>query len=158
MLTLDIDHYERIWIYISGLTLLALFGVLLYSAFGLGIHVETDEGQIHPTLVATTAPFDEPGLHQTGPKEYEAVMIARAWAFEPTEIRVPVGSTVTFRLTSVDVIHGFKIPQTAVNRMVVPGQISVVTHRFDEPGTFPYYCHEYCGSGHHIMSGGIIVE
>ena len=154
----DIDRYELIWIYLSVIVLLALFGTLLYSAFGLGIHVETNVGQIHPTQVSTTAPFDQPGLRQTGPDEYEAVIVAEPWVFEPAEIRVPVGSTVTFKMTSLDVIHGFKIPRTGVNRMILPGQISEVTRRFDEPGTYTYFCHEYCGSGHHIMNGGVIVE
>jgi Heme/copper-type cytochrome/quinol oxidases, subunit 2 len=157
-LATDIDRYELTWIYICVVALLVLFGVLLYSAYALGIHVETDVGQIHPAQVATTPPFDQPGLRMIGPDHYEAVIVARAWVFDPPEIRVPVGSTVTFKLTSIDVIHGFKIPRTGINRMIVPGQISEVTHRFDEPGTYTFFCHEYCGSGHHIMNGGIVVE
>lgn len=154
----DIDRYELIWIYLCVAVLAGLFGILLYSAFGLGIHVETDVGQIHPTQVSTTAPFSQPGLRQIGPDRYEAVIVARAWVFDPAEIRIPAGSTVTFKLTSLDVIHGFKVPRTGINRMIIPGQIAEVTHRFDEPGTYPYICHEYCGSGHHIMNGGIVVE
>lgn len=156
--SVDIDRYELSWIYVSGLVLLLLFGVLLYTAFGLGVHVETDVGQIHPEQVASTPPFDAPGLRQVGPGEYEAVLVARAWVFDPPQIRVPVGSTVTFIMTSVDVIHGFKIPRTGVNRLIIPGQISQVTHRFDEPGTFTFFCHEYCGTGHHVMRGEIVVE
>src|SRR5690606_14469144 len=79
----DIDRYELIWMYVSIVVLLGLFGILLYSAFGLGIHVESDVGQIHPAQVTTTAPFDQPGLRQIGPDEYEAVIVARAWVFDP---------------------------------------------------------------------------
>ena len=71
---------------------------------------------------------------------------------------MPVGSTVTFKLTSIDVIHGFKIPRTGINRMIVPGQISEVTHRFDEPGTYTSSATSTAASGHHIMNGGVIVE
>lgn len=157
-MAIDIDRYEMIWIWVSGIVLLLIFGALLYSAYGLGIHVETDVGQIHPAQAATTAPFDSPGVRQVGPNEYEAVILARAWTFTPSEIRVPVGSTITFKMTSLDVIHGFKIPRTTVNRMIVPGQVAEVTHRFDQPGTYQVFCHEYCGTGHHIMNGGVIVE
>lgn len=157
-MSVDIDRYELSWIYLSGLVLLLLFGVLLYTAFGLGIHVETDVGQLHPDEISTTAPFDAPGVRQVGPNEYEAVIVARAWVFNPAEIRVPVGSTVTFTMTALDVIHGFKIPRTDVNRLIIPGQISKVTHRFDQPGTFTLFCHEYCGTGHHVMRGEIVVE
>lgn len=154
----DIDRYERIWIIISGVVLAALFAVLLYNRYAQGVHMETDIGQIHPAAIETTPPFNEPGLRQIGPNEYEAVIIARAWAFEPKEIRVPVGSTVHFVMTAADVLHGFKIPGTTVNRTVIPGQITKATHRFTEPGRYDYLCHEYCGVGHHVMSGGIIVE
>jgi heme/copper-type cytochrome/quinol oxidase subunit 2 len=33
---------------------------------------------------------------------------ASPWKFNPAEMRVPTGATVTFYLTSVDVQHGFK--------------------------------------------------
>ena len=48
---------EPIWIYISVLVLLTLFGVLLYSAFGLGIHVETNISQIQPSQVGDHGAF-----------------------------------------------------------------------------------------------------
>ena len=83
--------------------------------------------------------------------------VAQAWQFAPTQIEVPAGSEVTFFITSKDIIHGFKVFDTNVNIMVIPGQISEVTHTFDEPGEFEFYCHEYCGSSHHIMSGVINV-
>jgi cytochrome c oxidase subunit 2 len=41
--------------------------------------------------------------------------------------------------------------------MLLPGQLSRVTRRFDQPGEYPMMCHEYCGIGHHIMGGKIIV-
>lgn len=155
---MDIDRYERYWILISAVVLAALFGILLYGAYGLDIHVETNIGQIDVAEVETTPPFDNLGLHQVGEREYQAVLLARAWTFVPAEITVPVGSTVTFVMTSLDVIHGFKIPQTTVNRMVIPGQVTEVTHTFNEPGRFSFFCHEYCGVGHHVMNGAIVVE
>ena len=56
-----------------------------------------------------------------------------------------------------DIIHGFKVFDTNINIMVIPGQISEVTHTFDEPGEFQFYCHEYCGSAHHTMTGVITI-
>lgn len=130
----------------------------MWGAYGYDIHVETNVGQIDVNKIDTTPPFDNLGLHQTGEREYQAVLLARAWTFVPAELRVPVGSTVTFVMTSIDVIHGFKIPQTVVNRMIIPGQVTQVTHTFNKPGRYSFYCHEYCGVGHHVMNGAIIVE
>lgn len=45
-----------------------------------------------------------------------------------------------------------------MSEMVIPGQVSRVTVTFEEPGEYPYVCNEYCGVGHHTMSGKVIVE
>jgi len=65
---------------------------------------------------------------------------------------------VTFRITSRDVIHGFEITGKNANVMLIPGQISLVKVKFDEPGEHYIICHEYCGIGHQNMFAKIIVE
>jgi cytochrome c oxidase subunit 2 len=85
-------------------------------------------------------------------------MTSQIWTFAPNEIKVPAGSTVTFVATSKDVIHGILLPKANVNVMLLPGQISKITARFDKPGEYPFYCHEYCGIAHHTMWGKVIVE
>ncbi|MEX2356122.1 MAG: cytochrome c oxidase subunit II [Thermaerobacterales bacterium] len=155
---MDIDRYERAWIYISAGTLFVLLMTLLYSVYFLGINLDAEAGVVDPATVTTQPPFDEPGVFETAPGHYRVVMIARTWSFEPQEVRVPAGSTVTFLVTSLDVIHGLRVPHTTINRMIIPGQAAQVTHRFDDPGEFALFCHEYCGIGHHRMDGRVIVE
>jgi cytochrome c oxidase subunit 2 len=84
--------------------------------------------------------------------------MALMFAFGPGEIRVPAGRRVTFRLTSSDVVHGFQIVGTNGNAMVVPGYVTQFTTVFTRPGEYLIVCNEYCGLGHHIMSGKLIVE
>ena len=150
--------YELAWILPSIAIPVGMLAALLVTAFGAGIHVPSIAGRIDPTRVTETAPFDQPGVVQTGPVSYEVRMIGQIWAFTPNEIRVPVGSTVTFVATSKDVIHGLFIPGANVNVMLIPGQISRVTARFDREGEFFMACHEYCGIAHHTMGGKVIVE
>lgn len=150
--------YELAWILPSIAIPVGMLAALLVTAFGAGIHVPSVAGRIDPTRVTETAPFDQPGVVQTGPVTYEVRMIGQIWAFTPNEIRVPVGSTVTFVATSKDVIHGIFIPGANVNVMLIPGQISRVTARFDREGEFFMACHEYCGVAHHTMGGKVIVE
>ena len=150
--------YELAWILPSIAIPVGMLAALLVTAFGAGIHVPSVAGRIDPTRVTETAPFDQPGVVQTGPVSYEVRMIGQIWAFTPNEIRVPVGSTVTFVATSKDVIHGLFIPGANVNVMLIPGQISRVTARFDRAGEFFMACHEYCGISHHTMGGKVIVE
>jgi cytochrome c oxidase subunit 2 len=150
--------YELAWILPSIAIPVGMLAALLVTAFGAGIHVPSVAGRIDPTRVTETAPFDQPGVVQTGPVSYEVRMIGQIWAFTPNEIRVPVGSTVTFVATSKDVIHGIFIPGANVNVMLIPGQISRVTARFDREGEFFMACHEYCGIAHHTMGGKVVVE
>ena len=72
-------------------------------------------------------------------------------------MEVPAGSHVIFYLTSGDVIHGFKVFDTNINIMVIPGQISQVERTFNTPGTYHFVCHEYCGAPHPTMTGVVTV-
>jgi cytochrome c oxidase subunit 2 len=148
---------EKIFLVITSTMLLLFLGALFYAAFGLGMHLPDRAGEINPTQVRQTAPFDNPGVFQTGPNSYQVVALGMAWAFQPREIRVPAGAEITFVATATDVIHGFHVEGTKVNFMMIPGQISRVNAVFREPGEHLIICHEYCGAGHHLMSGKVIV-
>lgn len=150
--------YERAFMVLSALMLVAFLVALGYAAFEMGLHLPSRAGEIAPDAVARTPPFDDPGVHEIGSGRYEAVVVARAWGYAPAEIRVPVGAEVTFRVTSIDVIHGFHVEGTRINMMVLPGQISQLAYTFDEPGEHLLICHEYCGVGHHAMFGKVIAE
>lgn len=150
--------YERAFLVLSALMLLVFLAALGYAAFEMGIHLPSRAGEVAPEAVTRTPPFDDPGVHEIAPGRYEAVVVARAWGYTPTEIRVPVGAEVTFRVTSIDVIHGFHVEGTRINMMVLPGQISELAYTFDRAGEHLLICHEYCGVGHHAMFGKVIAE
>jgi cytochrome c oxidase subunit 2 len=150
--------YELAWILPSVAIPVGMLVALMVTAFGAGIQVPSDEGRIDPTKVAETAPFDEPGLVEVAPGHYEARIVAGIWAFTPNEIRVPVGSQITFVATSRDVIHGFSLHTANVNLMLLPGRVARATAQFNRPGEHLVICHEYCGIGHHTMFGRVIVE
>jgi len=153
-----IHTYERIFLWLGAATLVACLLALTYGSLALHLHLPTAEGTVDPQQVGTTPPFDNPGVRQLGPGRYEVVMVGRVWTFAPPEIELPAGADVTFTMTSPDVIHGFYIERTRVNVMLIPGQIARVRHRFDQPGEYQFFCHEYCGVGHHTMHGRIVVK
>lgn len=155
---MQIDRQERIFLYASIVVLGLFFGAILLSVTEAGIHLPSDVDTLDPQAVDTTAPFDNPGVFQIGPDEFQVVMVAEAWGYTPSEIRVPKGAEVTFTVTSKDVIHGFMIPETTVNAMLIPGQITRVTYTFDEAGEHNLLCHEFCGIGHHNMFARVVVE
>lgn len=157
-----VETYEKAFLWFGAVMLVAFLGALAYTSIAMGIHLPGRAGEVDPATVATEPPFDSPGVRQVAPGRYEVVLVGRAWAFEPREIRVPAGAEVTFLATTVDVIHGLHIENTRLNLMLIPGQVSRNTIRFEgdheEAVEHLMICHEYCGLGHHLMSGRVIVE
>jgi cytochrome c oxidase subunit 2 len=150
--------YELAWILPSIAIPVGMLAALTVTMFGASIHLPSHEARIEPTRVASTPPFDAPGVREVRPGRWEVVMTSQIFAFTPAEIRVPAGATVTFVATSRDLVHGLLIPRANVNVMLLPGQVARVSARFDRPGEYPFFCHEYCGVAHHTMWGKVIVE
>ena len=159
---MKVHVYERAFLWFGAVMLVAFLGALGYASVAMGVHLPGRAGAIDPAQVRELPPFDEPGVRQRGPGRYEVVMVSSAWAFEPQEVRIPAGSEVTFLATSTDVIHGLHVEGTLVNMMLIPGQVSRNSYRFEgaegEAVEHLMVCHEYCGLGHHLMSGRVIVE
>jgi cytochrome c oxidase subunit 2 len=159
---MHVDIYERNWMIFSAIMLVLFATAVSVAAFGMGIQVPAPEQRVDPKTVATdpNSPWSNPGLREIAPNKYDAYILARAvpnWEYLPKEITVPVGSKVTFYVTSPDVQHGFKIQDTNANFMVLPGQVSKLTITFENPGTYNFICTEFCGAGHGVMYGAIIV-
>ncbi|HSK18191.1 MAG TPA: cytochrome c oxidase subunit II [Longimicrobiales bacterium] len=155
---MKIHTYEKAFLAVGLILLAACAAALVYATVVHGLHLPGVTGRVDPSNLAATQPFDRPGVYQRGPDAFEAVVIGRAWSFQPAELRVPAGAEITFTATSADVIHGFNVEGTRLNMMLIPGQISRNTYTFDEPGEHLLICHEYCGLGHHVMFGRVIVE
>lgn len=155
---MKVHTYEKAFLITGGIVLALCAAALAYSVFGMGMHLPGRVAQIDPGKVYSTPPFNTPGVRKTPDGRYEVILVAQAWAFMPAEIRIPRNTEVTFTATSVDVIHGLEIERTRVNMMLIPGQVGKITHTFRDPGEYLLICHEYCGVGHHTMSGKVIVE
>lgn len=144
------DKSEKLALSLSGMLLIVFFGAIVYASVAKNIEV--------PTCITDMEPFLTDTLFQTGPDTYELQMVARMWAFQPSVVRLPAGSTVDLYVTSQDIIHGFKVDNKNVNLMAVPGAINYIQVTFDEPGEFFFACHEFCGAAHHTMAGRFIIE
>jgi len=163
---MHIDRYERNFIIVSIVIILIFAVAILVSSFVLDIQVPQAPvplGRVNPNTVATpgASPWGDPvaeRLRQIAPNEYEVYILGQTWTYLPNRITVPKGSTVTFYVTSKDVIHGFGLQGTNINMMIIPGQISTLTATFDTPGEYQFVCNEYCGIGHQTMHGTLVVE
>lgn len=72
-------------------------------------------------------------------------------------LRVPANRPVRLLLTSQDVIHSFFVPEFRMKKDVVPGRYTQTWFTATKPGKYQILCTEYCGAGHSIMRGEVIV-
>ncbi len=149
---------EKIWLTISFGMIMGFMILTGYQSFALGMEPPTGMNTLDPQKVDQTPPFDKPGVTQIGDNEYEVVMTLQVFSFAPAKLEFPAGSTVHFKLTSKDVVHGFEVAGTNINAMVMPGYVQEITQTFDKPGDYLVLCNEYCGAGHQLMSTTITVK
>ncbi len=155
---MNVDLYERIWMWFAVAIIVVFISMTGVAAFARNIHAPSHVETIDPAQALSDPRFANQGV-ATGPDGRVTVtMVAGTFFWLPMEVRVPAGRPVTFRLTAIDVVHGFEVAQTNVNTMVIPGYVSQLTYTFDRPGEYLVVCNEFCGTGHHTMSGKIIVE
>jgi nitrous-oxide reductase len=57
-----------------------------------------------------------------------------------------------------DATHGFAVPTRNVMVSLDPGETTTVEFTVDRPGTYSYYCTEFCSALHLEMQGWLIVE
>ncbi len=155
---MHVELYERIWMWAAGVMIALMLAATAYGVVSQGLrppsHVET----IDPRNVGTDPRFEHRGVVTDPDGGVTVTAVALTFAFDPNEIRVPARRRVTFRLTSPDVTHGFQIVGTNGNAMIVPGYVTQFTTVFPRAGEYLIVCNEYCGVGHHVMSGKLIVE
>jgi cytochrome c oxidase subunit 2 len=138
-------------------SLVLFLTIIGITAFGFNHRPATGMDTIDPNKVEQTAPFDHPGVHKLNDDTYEVVLIGKTFGYEPSNLKVPVGKKIVFKITSKDVTHSFTIVHTNVNMMVVPGRINTKEYTFKKTGNYLILCNEYCGTGHQYMQTTIEV-
>ncbi|MCY4570764.1 MAG: cytochrome c oxidase subunit II [Candidatus Poribacteria bacterium] len=74
------------------------------------------------------------------------------------ELHVPVNAVVHIRLTSVDVIHSFFVPQLRLKQDSLPNRFINVWFEATKAGRYEIPCAELCGFGHSGMLGYLNVH
>jgi len=148
-----ISRTENRWVAIMLGMLTAMLAVIVVTGVTHALHPPSNVETIDPTTLHLSGEFAESNLGTAAEPDgsVTARIVAEQYAFVPECVVVPADTPVKFRLTSTDVVHGFLLPSTNVNTMVVPGFVAEVRTTFSRPGIYNMPCHEFCGSGHHGM-------
>ena len=76
--------------------------------------------------------------------------------FSYYDMYVPVGTTVTLKITSSDVAHSWWIPKLGGKADAIPGHTNSTWFRINRPGVYTGECAELCGEGHADMRARVI--
>jgi cytochrome c oxidase subunit 2 len=85
------------------------------------------------------------------------------WAFDypegftSNELHLPINKQVVLKMTSLDVIHSFWVPEFRIKQDVVPGRITELRITPVRLGSYTVYCAELCGTSHAYMKRPVIV-
>lgn len=88
----------------------------------------------------------------------EVSVAASKFEFTPDKVTGKLGEPLTFVLTSLDRIHGFKMPDFGIRTDIIPDKETRVTITPAKAGTFTFFCDVFCGDGHEEMAGTLVVE
>ncbi len=90
------------------------------------------------------------------PPGSDVYLLGRLWQWWPI-LELERGQSYRLHLSSIDWQHGFSLQPTNINIQVHPGYEHVLTLTPTQSGEFGIVCNEFCGIGHHTMTGRIHV-
>ncbi len=94
----------------------------------------------------------------TQPHEPVIKMTVKRFEYSPRELQLKKGVPVVLEVTSLDVPHGFNLPDLHVRADVIPGRVTSVRVVPDRAGTYTFRCDVFCGTGHEELDGTVIVS
>jgi cytochrome c oxidase subunit 2 len=92
------------------------------------------------------------GLNPEDPNNQDNVLVVGG------DLHLPVGKPVKILLRSIDVIHDFYVPEFRAKMDLMPGIVTYFWFTPTRAGSFEILCAGFCGVGHPVMRGNVIVE
>ena len=119
----------------------------------------TTLGVVCLVALPITSAAPRPALAWAQPAEPRVIeVVAKRFAWEPSEIQVTVGERVRLVLRTADGLHGIELKKFKIAKEIPRGNKPVtVEFTADEAGRFQFLCSEYCGDGHDDMKGVLVV-
>lgn len=156
---MHINLLERRWLYVSIAMVATILAAIFYTAIEHNIHPPSHVEGLDSASIHLGGEFaeDKLGVSTASDGSVHVTLVAGRYGFFPRTIQVPAGTPVTFRMATMDVLHGVHVPMTNMSTMIVPGYAAQITTVFPKPGEYPMLCNEYCGLGHDYMWSRITV-
>jgi cytochrome c oxidase subunit 2 len=157
---------EKVWFTIAFIWCMVLFAMMPFwhlkggqNPSGIRAKVDADAYRARVTqFIEDYQVGTENGIPVVAPPAGSDVyLLGQMWQWVPI-LQLQEGVEYTLHLSSVDVNHGFNLYPFNINFQVVPGYDYGLRVTPTEAGDYRIVCNEFCGVGHHLMVGKIIVE
>jgi cytochrome c oxidase subunit 2 len=156
---------EKIWVTVSFVWCMILFAMMpLWHIKGgqnpSGIRAKVDPVDYYKRVEQFVTDYkigEESGVPIVAPPPGSDVyLLGRMWQWYPA-LQLEEGKSYTLHLSSTDLNHGFDLQPFNINFQVVPGYDYGLRITPNKAGDYRVICNEYCGIGHHLMIGKILV-
>jgi cytochrome c oxidase subunit II len=156
---------EKIWVGIAFVWCLILFAMMPFWHLRGGQNASGIRHRVEPT--AFSARVDEfIATYQVGhdrgypivapPPGSDIYLEATMWSWRPI-LQLEKDAEYILHISARDVNHGFGLVPLNVNLQIVPGYDYALRVTPNAAGDFRIICNEFCGIGHHMMIGRVIV-
>ena len=160
-----IHKIEIVWVIVAFLWGLGMFFTMIWwHGFGQQ-NLSNEAYRVQPFQYSekVDAMIAAPPVRQEGavpvgtpPPGSDVYMMGRVYMWWPM-LELEKGQTYRLHLSSIDLQHGFSLQPLNINVQVHPGYDMVMTITPTTSGQYDIVCNEYCGFGHHTMTGRIYV-
>ena len=156
---------EKVWFTIAFIWCMVLFAMMPFwhlkggqNPSGIRAKVDADAYRARVTqFIEDYQVGSENGIPVVAPPAGSDVyLLGQMWQWVPI-LQLQEGVEYTLHLSSVDVNHGFNLYPFNINFQVVPGYDYGLRVTPTEAGDYRIVCNEFCGVGHHLMVGKVIV-
>lgn len=157
---------EKRWVIVSFIWCMVLFAMMPLWHFRGGQNPTGIRARVVPSdYIARVERFnkeykvgEESGIPVVAPPPGSDVyLLARQWSWSSV-LKLKKGTEYILHLSSADINHGFSLFPVNINIQIVPGYDYGLRITPNETGDFRIICNEFCGIGHHLMIGKVIVE
>jgi cytochrome c oxidase subunit II len=156
---------EKLWVGIAFAWCLILFAMMPFWHLRGGQNPTGIRHRVDPAafaarvdeFIATYQVGEDRGMPIVEPPPGSDVyLLASMWTWRPI-LRLQKDAEYVLHLSARDVNHGFSLLPLNVNLQVIPGYDYGLRVTPTEAGDFRVVCNEFCGVGHHLMIGRVIV-
>ncbi|MEO5336220.1 MAG: cytochrome c oxidase subunit II [Magnetospirillum sp. WYHS-4] len=162
-----VEKTEVLWVTIALVWALVMFFMMPYWHFAGEQNLSNEAYRVKPDayLAKVEASAEKHKVREEGttgipvvrpPVGGDAYLLGRQFQWWPV-LELKKGATYRLHMSSMDVQHGFSLLPENINIQVHPEYEMILKVTPTRSGSYGILCNEYCGTGHHIMTGKIYV-